>query len=381
MKKRIAGVSVFLLAVSCSNSFETSTANTSKQNVDGGDGPCQKGEQRCLYRMLQTCKDGVFTEEKTCEKACSDVLGCVDCDPKAGNTCSNSNVHRCKADGTVGEELQKCITEPCTYGKCGASLCSPESQLIYVVDYQNRLLSFSPANGANTFKKIKKLDCPAGPDLRSGLASTPFSMSVDRSGKAWILYSSGEIFWVDTKTGNCSKTNFVPKQLGFELFGMGFVTDAPGSSKEKLYISGGSANNLQPTALGYIDPQTLKVTKLGSVETAEYSPELTGTGKAALYAYFPGVKDTFVAEIDKKSGSSVQKWKLEALSGNTRAWAFAHWGGKFYIFVTTQASDFDREIPNVLRLDPSTGKTETILKNTDYPVVGAGVSTCAPTLE
>lgn len=386
MKKLFPVIGACLWLLSCaSDSFYSdnlaATADDKVSNSSDHKIPCTAGQQRCNYSMFEKCVDGFFAPAQDCSQVCSTALGCVACDPQRGNTCVDNNVHACQDDGTIGAELEKCYTEPCREGKCGMTLCSAESQLIYVVDRDNRLLSFSPANGANEFKLIKTLSCPASASLQDSAAATPFSMSVDRSAKAWILYSSGEIFGVDTTTGQCEKTNFAPKQQGFELFGMGFVSDEPGSNNEKLFISGGAGELTQPSSLGYIDTQTLKITKLGTIPSAENSPELTGTGQATLFGYFPGTANTFVAELDKKTGAIKQKWKLPAQSGTTVAWAFAHWGGKFFIFVSTQADMFGPEQSVVIRLDPATGQADTIIKNSPYAIVGAGVSTCAPTIE
>ena len=65
------------------------------------------------------------------------------------------------------------------------------------------------------------------------------------------------------------------------------------------------------------------------------------------------------------------------MQGSVTAWAFAHWGGRFYIF-TTHSTLFGGESSKVLRLDPTTGKVTTLLNSSPYRVVGAGVSTCAP---
>ena len=210
-------------------------------------------------------------------------------------------------------------------------------------------------------------------------------MSVDRSGRAWVLYSSGEIFWVSTVDATCQRSSFTKGQAGFELFGMGFVSDSPGSAKETLFVAGASASqqNTGTSRLGKIDPATLQLSSLGSLATAMYSPELTGTGDAELYGYYPGSANTFVAKINKENGQSAQTWGLPPLDNDVRAWAFAHWGGQFYIFVTT-IDLFDpfsmATNSQVWLLNPKTSSATKILDNLPYIIVGAGVSTCAPVL-
>jgi streptogramin lyase len=251
--------------------------------------------------------------------------------------------------------------------------------LVYVVDGDKNLLSFSPADDKNEFKLIGKLDCPAGPTwpARGGLPSSPFSMSVDRQARAWVLYGSGEIFWVDTKDASCNASTFSKGASGYELFGMGFAADQAGSSSEKLFIAGGDAGDLSGGNLAQLDPTTMTINTINTLPSADLSPELTGTGNGDLYAYFPGLS-AFVAKLNKSTGAVEHKWNVPAASGSVRAWAFAHWGGKFYIFVTTTDFLGLSENSQVIRLDPSDGSTQTILSNIQYRIVGAGVSTCAP---
>ena len=52
------------------------------------------------------------------------------------------------------------------------------------------------------------------------------------------------------------------------------------------------------------------------------------------------------------------------------AWAFATWGGYFWLFVNPSGQ-------KVVRYDPET-KTSVMFAGYKAPIVGAGVSTCAP---
>ncbi len=358
----------------------------SDKKTDGGpDGssgdPCQPGQTRCDRLSYQECVDGLFTETTRCAdpKVCAQDLGCVDCNPGLATVCVGDEVHACLADATIGALVERCPTG-CEHGVCEGG-CSAASQLIYVVDDTYRLLSFSPAGGANEFNLVGLLDCPAAASWPAwgNSTATPFSMSVDRSARAWVLYTSGEIFWVDTLSGDCERSPFTPGTGGYELFGMGFVSDTSGSDSEKLYIAGGQVGQLDVGDVAFIDPASMQVSTLGPVPDAEYSPELTGTGEARFYAYFPGLASSFVAELNKATGQILQQWALPPLSGTVRAWAFAHWGGKFYVFITTREGGVSNS--QVLRLDPATGQTTSLLDHLPYIIVGAGVSTCAPTFE
>ena len=341
---------------------------------------CQEGEKRCQGRSFQRCTGGVFVESEACgaEQSCSVELGCVDCLPEAGHVCYQGNVHSCQADGSIGGLVETCWTEECVAGNCGDPACPPETMYVYVVDDAYRLLSFNPSAAGDPFVLIGDLDCPAGdswPEWSGGSTATPFSMSVDRSGRAWVLYTSGEIFWVDTATASCAASPYPKGQGNFKLFGMGFVSDAAGSDTERLYLSGGNVDAQVMGSMAVVDPNTMGLSVLGPCPPAEYSPELTGTGKGEWYAYFPGVSSSFVARLSKQTGAIEQRWSVPALGATVRAWAFAHWGGKFYIFVTTYSGGYRSR---VLRFDPQSGSTDTYLDDLPYIIVGAGVSTCAP---
>jgi len=84
-----------------------------------------------------------------------------------------------------------------------------------------------------------------------------------------------------------------------------------------------------------------------------------------------------VARIDKSTGhvaDAADYFELPQLSSNAEAWAFAFWGGYFYIFYKT----FTDASTNVYQLDPDSGNLDTYAASTGMRIVGAGVSTCAP---
>ena len=259
--------------------------------------------------------------------------------------------------------------------------CQGGSDLVYVVDSDNRLLSFDPTKvgQSDPFSQIGTLSCPAGaayPDIGE-TAATPFSMSVDRSGTAWVLYSSGEVFKVSTANAACTPSNFSKGQKGFEVFGMGFVSNTAGSNDETLFVAGGEASQLSGGSLGTIDTSSLQVTDIAPITAGDQNPEMTGTGDGELYGFFPGLFTNFIARLDKSSGAVLEQWDLNPPTGAVSAWAFAHWGGKFYMFVTTEGL-IGPGGSTVTVYDPATGMETVAVANSPYRVVGAGVSTCAP---
>jgi len=237
--------------------------------------------------------------------------------------------------------------------------CVAGARLVYVIDINNTFSSFQPGPSP-AFTDIGALHCPAD------AGATPFSMSVDRSAVAWVLYSSGELFRVDTQTVACTATGYPVNQQGIDVFGMGFVANAPGAAQDTLFIAGNGQ-------LGTIDTQALTLSTLGLLAG---QPELTGTGDAKLYGFYPDPNLPRVSQIDKASGAEGTSYSLSPqLQGNPHEFAFAFWGGDFWIFLQRYNIDLST---NVWHLATATGTLTEALPNTGRNIVGAGVSTCAP---
>lgn len=249
--------------------------------------------------------------------------------------------------------------------------CSDAAKLIYVVGETYELYSYHPPT--KELKEIGQLACPAG-------SSTPFSMAVDRSATAWVLYNNGTIWHVDINNGaKCSPTNYVPNQAGFSTFGMGFVSDEAGSQDETLYVGNYSGQNL-----GKINPKTMVLTPVGNYNGGNGlngPAEITGTGDARLYGFFANLLagTTSVAEIDKSTATLKSVISLPNIDVGS-GWAFAFWGGAFYLFTAPTGNSQVTKLtvdPN----DPNKGSTQVEMPSVGFVIVGAGVSTCAPTVE
>ena len=254
--------------------------------------------------------------------------------------------------------------------------CNERAKIVYVVTEQNDLLSFQP--DTLKFKLVGKLGCPAGP------LDTPFSMSVDRNATAWVLYQSGfsgggKLYQVSTLDASCKTTPFVPSQGGLDLFGMGFSSNTMGSADETLFVAGGGSGTFQTTknTLASIAFPSMVETTVGKIDVSG-GADLTGNGKGELFGFFPDSSPPSVRQIDKSNAkaTTLQSWPLPAsVFQNTQAWAFAQWGGNFFLFFQS-LSDTST---NVWKLDPTTGSVTKVLSNIGYTVTGAGVSSCAPT--
>jgi hypothetical protein len=273
-----------------------------------------------------------------------------------------------------------------TGGGGGASDgCPDAAKLVYTIDENGTFSSFTPNQTDVTkslFTDIATLGCP------SQKHGAPFSMSVDRAGTAWVEYVAvnpvlgtfvgAELFTVSTKDGSCAATSYQAGQQGMQEFGMGFVSNSAGSDQETLFISGGPApdglGHYSGTNLGTFDTATLMVQKGAAIHGR---PELTGTGLATLWAFFPDATGTSmprISQLDKASAAESHTILLAKLAGMPRAWAYAFWGGDNWVFLRRAVE----LTTTVYRVRPDGSMTSWTTPNRS--IVGAGVSTCAPTV-
>jgi hypothetical protein len=253
------------------------------------------------------------------------------------------------------------------------------STFVYVITQTNNLYSFYPPTAA--FTLIGTIACPT-----TIAGENPFSMGVDRKGIAYIVFSSsdatgneigGELFRVSTATAACLPTGFTIGQQGFaRTFGMGFSADESDAG-ESLYVASDDINTPQ---LGMIDVTNFALHVVGDFNPPITQSELTGTGAGGLFGFWNPrdstgnpLANSAIVQIDKATAEVTNSSTLVGLQqGN--GWAFAFWGGAFYLF-TGDLSTGNTSV--VTRYDPGPG-TLTQVGGLDDLIVGAGVSTCAP---
>lgn len=242
-----------------------------------------------------------------------------------------------------------------------STVCTQAGQYIYTVDANGRFSRFDPKT--LTFFDLGLLRCPT--------TSSPFSMNVDQSGTAWVLFSDQHLYTVDTATAACSPTAYVPGQQGFTTFGMGSVFDAH-TGDDTLYLSGTSSK------LGTLSLGTLAVARKGTLRLGY--PELAGTGDGQLWAFEPIVSGSSTqAELDRVdpiTGATLETYDLSAIT-SIGGFAIRFFGGAFFIFVGEDVWKLERSA-----LDPRFPTPRTpplrVLQSPGRNIVGAGVSTCAP---
>jgi hypothetical protein len=238
------------------------------------------------------------------------------------------------------------------------------STLIYVLTSQGDLYSFYPPTLG--FTRIGAIACPSN--------STPFSMAVDRRGIAYSVFSSGDLFRIDTASAACQPTTFQAKAL-FQTFGMGFVANT-GDAGETLFIADAVVTNGKQASkgLGSIDTKTYAATFVGPFSQTIPGPELTGTSDGRLFAFYTNstASGSHIREVDKATGNVTNDYALK-VGTPSDAYAFAFWGGYFWVFTDAVVN----APTTVTRFSPTDGSEANV---TTFPemIVGAGVSTCAP---
>ena len=247
----------------------------------------------------------------------------------------------------------------------GGGECADGTELVYTIDqFNNKLSTFDPST--KTFHDLGSLTCP----VTSG--GTPFSMSVDRAGNAWVLYNNGELFKVGIQGLGCVKLTWTPPS-GLKVFGMGFSTEMAGGDAESLFIGGGLTQTQTSYLLARVDPTTMTGTTFGSQPQL---PEMTGNGNAELWGFMPEATTARVVQFDKTTGAVIKTYMQPTLGGTNTAYAFAHWGGDYWVFLQRNAETNT----TVYQVNGMTGAITSMTSAPGHTVVGAGVSTSAPVI-
>ncbi|HEX4451173.1 MAG TPA: hypothetical protein VH143_09900 [Kofleriaceae bacterium] len=260
----------------------------------------------------------------------------------------------------------------------GSDGCSDDAKLIYVVDETDKLAKFDPMS--KTFTSLGTLACATIDGIP---IAEPFSMAVDRSAQAYVLYNDGVIYKVDTTNSAlpCTQTSYTA-QDGLTQFGMGFSTDTMGGSTDSLFIAGGpDAGSDTTSTLAKLDVSSMAASPVGTISG---SPELTGNSDAELWAFSPQEAGTMptVQQIDKASGSATITYTLASLAGQPAAWAFGFYGGDYWVFLAknSESTSTVYEIAGPTNMSNTPGTVVGTTPANGLLIVGAGVSTCAPTM-
>lgn len=235
--------------------------------------------------------------------------------------------------------------------------CDDSSDLIYVLSRDDgRLYTFDPST--MDFTSLGRVDC--------GTSQSPGSMAVDRAGTAYVRYNDESVYSLDLTSMRCSATGYSDRRTGFGSFGMGYATDSATTWRDQLYV----AND---RSVGVLDPATWTLRELGRMPSQS---ELTGNADGELWAMLPLERIAELRQLDTTSGATLRTISLPGFPdpSSIDAFAFATWGGDFYLFVRSYGMGESTDVYRVT----AAGAMTRVLDDVGFDVVGAGVSTCAP---
>ena len=235
--------------------------------------------------------------------------------------------------------------------------CEDTSDLVYVIDKDSEELFLFHPDSLN-LESLGVLDCDYW--------SSPASMGVARDGFAYVRYADDTVYAVDLESMACTPTNYGDSPNNFGSFGMGYATQSANTWRDDLFV----ANN---DRLARLDDTTWTLEQLGRLPS---QAELTGNAEGELWAFLPLESPAELVKLDKNDGSVKKTITMPQFPDpyDIDTFAFATWGGDFYLFVRLYGMGTSTD---VYRVDPS-GKMTKVLENIGINVVGAGVSTCAP---
>ena len=328
----------------CGNLLDCGTCSTNQ--VCGGGLSPQTGICGTEACVSQTCAQQGFNCGMATD-GCGSVLNCASC--PTGQLC-----------GGGGPNV------------CGGTTCPAGSELVYVWSLDNNIYSFDPPT--KTFTSVATPDCDA---------SNPNSMAIDRNLVAWLNYltpgagtPNDYIYKFDLTKGSGCQASGIQIPAGYTQVGMGFSTDTSGGTTETLYVDG-----ISGAGLASVDMTTKTIVPIGDFSNDAnlkgQSCELTGTGSALLYGYFTTSPYVRVAQLNKTNSNEISDTQLQGFTPPS-AWAFSFWGGDFYLYAYPNASNSPNS--SVVQYDPITNALNlAYVANVGFTIIGAGVSTCAPT--
>ncbi len=231
------------------------------------------------------------------------------------------------------------------------------STCIYLLDQDNYLFQFNPTTFDVT--SVGMINCST--------TAYPYSMALQSNGKAWTLFTDGNLYTFDIKTAQCQNTSYVVDQDEPILFGMYFVLNGSDNT-ETLYISGDSSD--PPCHLATIDLNTFEISIIGYYQITSARSELTGTNDGRLFGLFEGAP-YFIAEINQTNGQILSETSQNMIqyTSDSSHFAFVPYLSNFFLFVGYP------NFTDIFLYDSSTNTT-TKTKTIENGIVGAGMSTC-----
>jgi len=257
--------------------------------------------------------------------------------------------------------------------------CTDPAKLIYTLEENKRFSKFDPATGNFTPVGSGYINCST-----PTTSFIPYSMSLDRNAIAHVLFrdyldagAAPQLYRVDTSSNTCTPTNW-SEQLGIKFFVQGFSTNTMGGDDDVWYIAGGAAITSTTLTFATLNPLSFTATSIGSLPGPA---DISGNSDAELWTYVATSSPPRIDKLNKASGAVTQTFPLANLAGSPQTWAFARWGGDFWVFLK-RGSD---QATKIYQFDGTNGTLKNTIDTnlvgpTTRNIVGAAVSTCAPVI-
>jgi hypothetical protein len=125
----------------------------------------------------------------------------------------------------------------------------------------------------------------------------------------------------------------------------------------------------------------MKMTAIGpwGAPLAGYNAELSGTGDGKLYGFFTTTPSD-LAQIDKGSGAVSNVVPLTTVNNSQGGYAFSFWGADFWFYTAFPTNSDPNATTSVTHYVSADGSTSVVMKDIGFTIVGAGSSTCVPTV-
>jgi hypothetical protein len=112
---------------------------------------------------------------------------------------------------------------------------------------------------------------------------------------------------------------------------------------------------------------------------AGYNAELSGTGDGVLYGFFT-TTPSVLGTIDKATGAVTNVIPLPSVQNSNGGYAFSFFGGDFWFYTAYPTATDPNATTSVTHLVGKSGATSVVMKDIGFTIVGAGSSTCVPTV-
>jgi hypothetical protein len=113
------------------------------------------------------------------------------------------------------------------------------------------------------------------------------------------------------------------------------------AKKRRCFSLAVRTDNQRVADLASIDSKCLVLKKIAGAQAVWSEQSRANRHRQRRAVRLPPGSAPFIGQIDKASAGILRRWSLSSMGNSPSAWAFAHWGGRFYIFITANVSAAD----------------------------------------